>query len=168
MYISSSVTILAPASIMAMRESVEATVTAMRLSSRWAEVGLITYSPSMRPTETAEMGPCQGMSEMERAMLAPTMAAISGEQSWSTLMTVHTTVTSLRISLGNRGRMGRSITRLVMTALSLGRPSRFRKEPGILPTEYSFSSKSTERGKKSTPSRGLAEAVTATCTAVSP
>ena len=50
----------------------------------------------------------------------------------------------------------------------LGRPSLFKKEPGILPTEYSFSSKSTERGKKSMPSRGLAEAVAATWTTVSP
>ena len=42
------------------------------------------------------------------------------------------------------------------------------KEPGMRPTAYSFSSKSTDRGKKSMPSRGRAEAVTATSTEVSP
>ena len=36
------------------------------------------------------------------------------------------------------------------------------------PTAYSFSSKSTDRGKKSTPSRGRGETVTATMTVVSP
>ena len=64
--------------------------------------------------------------------------------------------------------MGRSIIRQVRMAFSEGRPSRRRNAPGILPTEYSFSSKSTERGKKSMPSRGLAEAVAATWTTVSP
>ena len=101
-------------------------------------------------------------------MVVLAMAAISGEQSGSTDMTVHTTDTSFLISLGNRGRIGRSMTREVRMALSLGRPSLFRKEPGILPTAYSFSSKSTDSGKKSMPSLGLAEAVTATFTTVSP
>ena len=40
---------------------------------------------------------------MDRAAEVPTMAAISGEQSGSTDMTVHTTDTSFLISLGNRG-----------------------------------------------------------------
>ena len=107
----------------------------MRLDFFCSAVGLMIYSPSTMPTETPEMGPFQGMSEMESAIEVPTMAAISGEQSRSTLITVQTMDTSLRISLGNSGRMGRSITRLVRTAFSLGRPSRFRNEPGILPTE---------------------------------
>ena len=168
LYISSSETSLAPASIMAMRSSVEATVTAIWLTLRWAALGLMINSPSTRPTETPEMGPFQGISEMDRAMEVPMRAAISGELSWSTDITVQTMDTSLRMSLGNRGRMGRSIIRQVRVAFSLGRPSLFKKEPGILPTEYSFSSKSTERGKKSMPSRGLAEAVAATWTTVSP
>ena len=75
------------------------------------------------------------MSEIERAQEVPIMAVISGEQSGSTDMTVQTTETSFLISLGKRGRMGRSITREVRIALSLGRPSLLRKEPGILPTE---------------------------------
>ena len=68
-------------------------------------------------------------------MEVPIMAAISGELSWSTDITVQTMDTSLRMSLGNRGRMGRSIMRQVRVAFSLGRPSRRRKAPGILPTE---------------------------------
>lgn len=39
------------------------------------------------------------------------------------------------LSFGNSGRMGRSIIRQTRIALSVGRPSRFKKEPGILPTE---------------------------------
>ena len=135
LYISSSDTSLAPASIMAMRSSVEATVTAISLTLRSSALGLMINSPSIRPTETPEMGPFQGMSEMERAMEVPIMAAISGELSWSTDITVQTMDTSLRMSLGNRGRMGRSIMRQVRVAFSLGRPSRRRKAPGILPTE---------------------------------
>ena len=119
---------------MAMRSSVDATVTAIRLFSRCSEVGLMIYSPSIRPTDTPEIGPFHGMSEMVSAMEVPTMAAISGRQSWSTLITVQTTETSLRMSFGNSGRIGRSITRDVKIALSLGRPSLLRKEPGILPT----------------------------------
>jgi len=80
------------------------------------------------------------MSEMEMAIEVPIMAVISGAQSGSTDMTVQTTDTSLRISLGKRGRMGRSMTREVRMAFSLGRLSRRWKEPGILPTEYIFSS----------------------------
>ena len=96
------------------------------------------------------------------------MPVISGLQSWSTLITVMVTHTSLRMVLGNRGRMGRSITRLVSTAFSPGRPSRRIKLPGMRPTEYSFSSKSTLKGKKSMPSRGLSLMVTLHSTTVSP
>ena len=64
--------------------------------------------------------------------------------------------------------MGRSMTRLVRMPFSPGRPSRRLKLPGMRPTEYIFSSKSTERGKKSMPSRGRADAVAQTSTRVSP
>ena len=74
------------------------------------------------------------------AMDAPIIAVISGAQSGSTDITVHTSDTSLRISFGNSGRIGRSMTREVRMAFSLGRPSRRWNEPGILPTAYSFSS----------------------------
>ena len=135
LYISSSVTMSAPASIMGIFFSVEATVTAILDFSRCSAVGLMTYSPSTIPTETALMGPFHGISEIERAIEVPIMAVISGEQSGSTLMTVATMETSLRISLGKSGRMGLSITREARIAFSLGLPSRFMKEPGILPTE---------------------------------
>ena len=133
--ISSSETSLAPASIIAMRSLVEATVTAISETLRCSAVGLMTNLPSTRPTETPLIGPLHGMSEMESAMLVPTSAAISGEQSGSTDMTVQTIETSLRMSFGNSGRIGRSIMRQVRVAFSEGRPSRFKKEPGILPTE---------------------------------
>ena len=108
------------------------------------------------------------MSEILKAIEVPIIAVISGEQSSSTDMTVHTTETSLRISLGNKGLMGLSITLEASIAFSEGLPSLFENEPGIFPTAYNLSSKSTERGKKSIPSLGFSDAVTATCTAVSP
>lgn len=73
---------------------------------------------------TPEIGPSHGILEMEMAMEVPIMAVISGAQSGSTDMTVQTTDTSLRMSLGKRGRTGRSMTREVKMAFSLGRLSR--------------------------------------------
>ena len=93
---------------------------------------------------------------------------ISGELSGSTARTVITTETSFLISLGKRGLIGRSTHLDVRIALSDAFPSLFVNEPGILPTEYIFSSKSTERGKKSTPSLGFFDAVTLAITTVSP
>ncbi len=161
-------TSLAPASIMTTFLPVETTVTSRSLTLRCSLSGLSTSLPSTRPTFRAPTGPFQGMSEMARAAEVPIRAAISGEQSWSTLMTVAMMDTSLRKSEGNRGRMGRSMTRLVRMPFSPGRPSRRLKEPGMRPTEYSFSSKSTLRGKKSMPSRGRGAAVTQQSTRVSP
>ena len=40
---------------------------------------------------------------------------------------------------GKRGRMGRSIIRMVRTSFSFGAPSRLRKPPGNLPAAVSFS-----------------------------
>ncbi len=53
-------------------------------------------------------------------------------------------------------------------AFSEGRPSLLMNPPGILPTEYIFSSNSTLSGRKSTPSRGALATVAHTSTAVSP
>ena len=61
-------------------------------------------------------------------------AVISGEQSRSTDSTSQAMTTSLRRSLGNRGRMGRSIRREARTAGRLGLPSRRIKLPGMRPT----------------------------------
>ena len=73
-------------------------------------------------------------------MEAARNARISGAWSISLDRTVVTMETSLRMSLGNIGRSGRSIIRAVRVACSVGRDSLLRKEPGILPTEYIFSS----------------------------
>ena len=168
LYISSSETSFAPASIMTIFCIVAATVSSSVLSSRCALVGLMTGLPSTMPTKTPPIGPFHGISEMERAMDAPIIPAISCEQSGSTAMTVSEIATSLRRSFGNRGRIGRSMTREVRMAFSPGRPSRRRNPPGILPAAYILSSKSTERGRKSMPSRGFSDAVAHASTTVSP
>ena len=126
LYITSSLTQSAPASIIAILLSVEATVVAILETALCSAVGLITYSPSTYPTETPEIGPFHGISEIERAIDVPTIAAISGMQSLSTLITVQTMETSFLISLGKRGRIGLSITRLTRIALSEGLPSLLR------------------------------------------
>jgi len=114
---------------------VPATTTWMSERSSCSTVGLMTNRPSTRPTMTPPIGPLNGMSEMESAAEVPIMAEISGEQSWSTLMTMSTICTSFRKPSGNSGRIGRSVSRLARIALSLGRPSRLMNPPGILPTE---------------------------------
>ena len=50
-------------------------------------------------------------------------------------LSVHTTCTSFMNPSSNRGRMGRSISLEVNVSFSLGRASRLKKPPGILPTE---------------------------------
>src|SRR5687768_8687517 len=58
--------------------------------------------------------------------------------------------------------------RQVRIAVSGGRASRRKKEPGILPAAYARSSMSTVSGKKSMPSRVLFSPLAVTRTAVSP
>jgi len=53
-------------------------------------------------------------------------------------------------ALGKSGRNGRSIIRQVRISFSVGRPSRLKKPPGILPAAYWYSLYSTVRGRKST------------------
>ena len=166
--IKSSGTSLAPASIMVIFFSVAATVKVKSLISLCSSVGLITIFPSTSPTLTAAVGPLNGMSEIANADAAPIIAATSGELSCSTQRTVATTTTSFLKSFGNSGLKGLSIALDVKIALSLGFPSLFKNPPGIFPTEYNFSSKSTDNGKKSIPSLGSLEAVTLTITHVSP
>ena len=81
---------------------------------------------------------------------------------------VSTTWTSLRRPLTNDGRSGRSISRQVRMASSLGRPSRRKNEPGMRPAAYIRSSTSTVSGKKSNCSFGCLPAVVADSTTVSP
>ena len=131
---------LPPASIMATRSAVEATVRLRSVFALCSRVGFNTISPSTSPTLTPEIGPSHGISEIAIAVETPIIAAISGLQSGSTDITVATTEQSLRRSFGKSGRMGRSIHLDVRIAFSLALPSRRWNEPGILPTEYIFSS----------------------------
>ena len=129
-----------PASIIATRSAVEATVRLSSVFCLCSSVGLMTICPSTRPTFTPEIGPSHGISDIAIAADTPIMAAISGLQSGSTDITVATTEQSFLKSLGKRGRMGLSMQREVRIAFSLAFPSLLPNEPGILPTEYIFSS----------------------------
>ena len=131
---------LPPASIIATRSAVEATVSVRSVFSLCSSVGLRTISPSTRPTFTDEIGPSHGISETAIAAETPIAAVTSGEQSGSTLITVATTEQSFLKSLGKSGRIGLSIHLLVRIAFSPALPSRRRNDPGILPTAYIFSS----------------------------
>jgi len=79
------------------------------------------------------MGPRNGIPESVSAADVPTSARISGSFSKSWLITVQTIWVSLRKPLANSGRIGRSISREVSVSFSLGRASRLKKPPGILP-----------------------------------
>ena len=57
--------------------------------------------------------------------------------SW--LSVVQMICVSLRKPPANSGRIGRSISREVSTSFSVGRPSRLKKPPGILPAANVFS-----------------------------
>ena len=80
-----------------------------------------------------------GIPEIVSAAEAPTNEAMSGSFSRSWLRTVQMTWVSLRNPSANSGRMGRSIRREVSVSFSLGRPSRLKKPPGILPAANVFS-----------------------------
>ena len=79
------------------------------------------------------------MPEMVSAAEAPIRATTSGSFSRSWLSTVQTTWVSLRKPAAKSGRIGRSIRREVSTSFSVGRPSRLKKPPGILPAAKVFS-----------------------------
>ncbi len=143
------------------------TISKVALSISW-KVGFGTHRPSMCARRTAPTGPSNGMPESIRAAEAPLIATMSGWLARSTVMTVATTCTSLRNPSGKHGRRGRSMRRAVRIARSVGRPSRRKKPPGILPAAYIRSSTSTVSGKKATPSRAPRDAVAATSTVVSP
>ena len=81
------------------------------------------------------MGPLKGQPDIASAADVPIIAGISGSVSKSADMTVQTTCTSFMKPSAKSGRMGRSIRREVKVSFSLGRPSRLKNPPGILPTE---------------------------------
>ena len=60
------------------------------------------------------------------------------------------------------------MSRAERVALSVGRPSRRKNEPGIFPAAYMRSSTSMVSGKKSTPSRGWRLEVAVASTSVPP
>ena len=97
------------------------------------------YLPSLYPTLEPPTGPLNGIPEIDKAADTPSIAIISG----STLLFAETTLimtcTSFIKPSGNRGLIGLSISLEVNVSFSLGRPSLFRKPPGILPAEYVFS-----------------------------
>ena len=146
----SSSTSLASASTILIASFVPATSKLIKLLSISSGPALIVNSPSIKPTLTPAIGPLKGISETHNAREAPNIAAISGEACWSTDKTVLTTCTSFLNPSANNGRIGLSIILAVKVPCSLGRPSLFRNPPGILPTEYNFSSYVTVSGKKST------------------
>ena len=73
------------------------------------------------------------MSEISSAVEAPMIARVSESFSRSTERTRPMTWVSHAYPLGNSGRSGRSIIREVRTSFSVGRPSRLKNPPGILP-----------------------------------
>ena len=120
-----------------------------------SNVGCVIHSEPWRDRRTAPIGPSNGMPDTISAADAPLIDAMSCGCTRSAPMIVAITCTSLRKPSGNDGRSGRSVSRQVSTAGSLGRPSRRNTAPGILPAAYIRSSTSTVSGKKSMPSRGL-------------
>ena len=85
---------LAPASIMITFSEVEATV---RLRSPFFHCsceGLIISSPSIMPTCVVAHGPSNGISEIDVAIAAPSIATSSGLHSGSTDITMLLSVTS--------------------------------------------------------------------------
>ena len=134
----SSGTSLAPHSTMTIALRVPARRRSRSERCMSSNEGLMTNSPSIRPTRTAPTGPSKGAtpkgtSEIVRAADAATMASTSGWWTWSTDSGVQTIWTSLRKSAGKSGRSGRSIRRAVRMAPSPGRPSRRKNEPGMRP-----------------------------------
>ncbi len=105
---------------------------------------------------------------MVSAAEAPFRAMMSYGLISSTDNTVATMWVSLRKPSRKLGRSGRSINRQVRMAFSVGRPSRRKNDPGILPAAYIRSSRSTVSGKKSAPSRSLRLAVAVVRTSVAP
>ena len=97
------------------------------------DVGLTTAWPSQYPTRTAATGVVNGISERISAQLAPVMARVSESFSRSAERSRPMTCVSFVYPSGNSGRSGRSIMREVRISFSLGRPSRLKKPPGILP-----------------------------------
>ncbi len=92
------------------------------------------------PMRTPATGPSKGMPASRVAAEAPLIASTSGWLAWSADSVVMRIWISLRRPSSKVGRMGRSTRRQVRIAVSLGRPSRLKKDPGMRPAAYIFSS----------------------------
>src|SRR5579884_2336069 len=165
----SSGTSLAPHSTIVSASFVPTTSRSSGESTVSCSVGLTVSSRfSFIPMRTAPTGPRNGIGEIISAAETPLMHS----RSWPVTMSAESTVamhwTSLRKPFGQSGRIGRSIMRAVRIARSVGRPSRLKKPPGILPAAYIRSSTSTVSGKKSAPSRDSARPWAVASTIVSP
>ena len=119
----SSGTSFAPASIITTFFCDPATVSSRVLSWRCLKSGLMMILPSTSPTWTPAIGPFHGISEIESAIEAPSIAATSGSQSGSTERMSRLIATSLRRSFGKSGRIGLSMTLEARIDLSVGLPS---------------------------------------------
>ncbi len=89
-------------------------------------LGLTTNWPSTWPRRIAAIGPFHGMSEIERAALAPFSIEMSASWIWSAERSRPMIWTSLRKPSGKSGRQGRSQRREVRISFSEGRPSRLK------------------------------------------
>ena len=136
----SSDTSLAPASTILIASLVPATFKSTVERSICSTVGLITYSPSTYPTVTPAIGPLNGIFDTDSESELPSIAAITGSQSYSTDNTVEITCTSFLNPSSNNGLIGLSIKRAARVASVPGRPSLRKNPPGIFPTAYIFSS----------------------------
>ena len=130
---SSSVMSFASPSTITMVCSFPDTIISISESSICDRVGLMTNSPSIRPTRTVAIGPLKGISEIINAADAPKPASVSAIFSPSLDNTVIMTCVSHLKDFGKRGRIGRSVNRLVNISCSDGRASRLKKPPGIFP-----------------------------------
>ena len=116
------------------------------LASVWAIVGYSVVITRIAMLAMAAMGvvavfalavhlsrPLKGMPDTASAADAPSIAGMSGSISLFKDITVAITCTSFVKPVGTKGRKGRSISREVKVSFSVGRPSRLKKPPGILP-----------------------------------
>ncbi len=104
-----------------------------RLCLRCGYVGLMMYSPSMRPTRTPAIVFSSGISESAKAAEAPVIASTSPSFSVSAETTKAMICVSKCQPEGKSGRIGRSMQRLVRTSFSVALPSRLKKPPGMRP-----------------------------------
>ena len=87
------------------------------------------------PIRLAAIGPLNGMSDIVSAAETPLSANMSSNVSLSLDKEVTIICTSFLKSFGKSGLIGLSINRSMRTACVVGRPSRLKKLPGMLPME---------------------------------